>query len=271
MTEVLPGVLQLAAGNPGPLTGAGNATYLWLGRTPTLVDAGIGEVGHVEAIAAALIPGGLPLVQVVVTHAHGDHASGAAALRARWPSAQFFKWPWPALDVRYPVQWRALTDGQTIPAGDDALQVIHTPGHAPDHIVFWHAASRTLFGGDLLIAGSSVVIPGTRGGDLAAYLQSLQRVAALGPSRVLPAHGPGIDAPAALIERYSAHRAQREREVVTALASGAASIDELTDRVYRGVGPALRPAALESIHAHVNKLRDAGRVVERDGLLHLIS
>ena len=51
--------------------------------------------------------------------------------------------------------------------------MLHTPGHAPDHICLWHAESRTLFGGDLLIEGSTVVVPGTRGGDLIAYLDSL--------------------------------------------------------------------------------------------------
>ncbi len=101
-----------------------------------------------------------------------------------------------------------------VAAGDLSLEVLHTPGHAPDHICLWHAGSRTLFGGDLLIEGSTVVVPGTRGGDLIAYLASLSRVAALEPRQVLPAHGPAIDDPIGLIERYSAHRASREREVL---------------------------------------------------------
>ena len=69
--------------NPSPMTGAGNNTYLLDGAEPTLVDAGIGSPGHIEALAAALAD--RPLARVIVTHGHADHASGVPALRARWP------------------------------------------------------------------------------------------------------------------------------------------------------------------------------------------
>ena len=158
-----------------------------------------------------------------------------------------------------------MADGQVVAAGDVSLEVLHTPGHAPDHICLWHAGSRTLFGGDLLIEGSTVVVPGTRGGDLIAYLASLSRVAALEPRQVLPAHGPVIDDPIGLIERYSAHRASREREVLAAIESGAASVDAIVSAVYpRSAGP-LRLVAVETAHAHVNKLRDERRIVDDNG------
>ena len=270
MAEVLPGVLRLSAGNPGPLTGSGNFTYLCLGGTTTLIDAGVGEPAHLDAIAASLGPA-RSLQQVVVTHGHGDHTGGARALRGRWPEATFFKWPWRETDARQGVEWVGVGDGQLLAAGDLQLHVLHTPGHSPDHLCLWHEPSRTLFGGDLLIAGTTVVIPGTRGGDLSAYLQSLDAVSALRPARILPAHGPPIEDPVALIERYSAHRAARERDVIRALAEADGSATELTDRVYGSLAPAVQAAALESMHAHLNKLLAEGRVVRRGGHFHLIA
>ena len=232
MQPRLPGLVELDAGNPGPLTGTGNHTWLLTGQVPTLIDAGVGTRAHLDAIAAALEAVGQTLRQVVVTHAHSDHASGAPAISARWPGAVFSKWPWPTADSRYAVEWTAVADRQVMTAGDVSLEVVHTPGHAPDHICLWHSASRTLFGGDLLIEGSTVVVPGTRGGDLIDYLNSLARVAALAPRQVLPAHGSVIDDPIEIIERYSAHRASREREILAAISGGADSIDAIvSDRV----------------------------------------
>jgi len=260
MRRRLPGLVGLQAGNPGPLTGSGNHTWLLTGRVPTLIDAGVGDAGHLDAVEAALAEVGQHLAQVVVTHAHSDHASGAMAIVERWPAVSLLKVPWPEADGRFPAAWQALADGERLVAGDVELEVVQTPGHSPDHICLWHAETRTLFGGDLLIAGSTVVIPGTRGGDLAAYLRSLARVAALAPAEVLPAHGPVIGDPQALIERYSAHREAREREVLQAIASGAASIDAIVDVVYPSLDGPLRKVAVESAHAHVRKLVDEGRV-----------
>jgi glyoxylase-like metal-dependent hydrolase (beta-lactamase superfamily II) len=269
MQTRLPGLVGLDAGNPGPLTGDGNRTWLLTGAVPTLIDSGVGTVAHVDAIARALETVGQTLRQVVVTHAHSDHASGTPALAARWPDAVFMKWPWPDVDGRYPVMWTALADGQMVTAGDLLLEVLHTPGHAPDHICLWHAGSRTLFGGDLLIEGSTVVVPGTRGGNLIAYLDSLGRVAALEPRQVLPAHGPVIEDPIGLIERYSAHRTSREREVLAAIESGADSVEAIVSTVYPSLTGALRLVALETAQAHVNKLRDERRIVDDNGRLRV--
>jgi glyoxylase-like metal-dependent hydrolase (beta-lactamase superfamily II) len=267
MQTRLPGLLELNAGNPGPLTGAGNHTWMLTGAVPTLVDAGVGAPAHLDAVEAALDTAGQTLHLVVVTHAHPDHASGSMAIADRWPNAVFMKWPWPEADARYPVPWTAVSDGQIVRAGDVSLQVLHTPGHSPDHLCLWHPDSGTLFGADLLIAGSTVVVPGTRGGDLVAYLASLARVAALQPRQVLPAHGPVIDDPIGLIERYSAHRAVREREVLAALARGADTVEAIVTAVYPAITGPLRTVAIETVHAHVNKLRAERRIVDENGRL----
>ena len=74
---------------------------------------------------------------------------------AAHPDAIFAKYPWPEEDARYPVAWNPLRDGDIVRAGDEPLAVLHTPGHSPDHVVFWHEASRTAFTGDLAICVGS--------------------------------------------------------------------------------------------------------------------
>jgi glyoxylase-like metal-dependent hydrolase (beta-lactamase superfamily II) len=197
-----------------------------------------------------------------VTHAHSDHASGAPALAARWPRAAFGKLPWPERDTRWPVPWQKLADGDELDAGDVRLRVVHTPGHSPDHVCLFEPESRSLFCGDLVVAGSTVVIPGGRGGDLAAYLKSLDRVLALGPDRLLPAHGRAIHDPARVIASYIAHRRFREEQIVASLGRGPATPESLVEEIYPNLRPELREAALGSVLAHLIKLRDEGRAVE---------
>ncbi len=254
--------------NPGPITGDGNWTYLLRGRVPTLVDAGTGDPRHLQGVDAAL--GGDTLAQVLATHGHADHASGAAALARRFPAARFQKMPWPPRDSRWEVDWQPLADGDVVDAGDTTLRAIHTPGHSPDHLCFWHEESRTLLSGDLAIKGSTVWIPASLEGDLAAYLDSLERIIALAPHRLLPAHGAAIDEPVPLLRQYVEHRRRREAQIVAALESGAGALDDIVARVYAGLAPSLVPLARESALAHLAKLERERRAARRGDAWHII-
>ena len=254
--------IPLNACNPGPLTGAGNWTWLIPGRVPTLIDAGTGEPAFLDALQHAL--DGAVLVQVLVTHAHSDHASGITALKERMPHVRLRKMPWPERDTRWPAAWEPLADGDVIDTGDSALVAIHTPGHAPDHLCFWHEATRTLFGADLAMKDSTVFIPASQGGDLTAYLASIDRVIALDPARILPAHGAVMDDPPKVLRGYLDHRRAREAQIVTALGDGPADLDAMVARIYRRLTPALLPLARESLLAHLVKLEGEGRA-RRDG------
>lgn len=254
-------VRVLHADNPGLMTGDGNWTYLIPGAAPVLVDAGDGRAAHLDALAAEAPAG--PAI-VAVTHAHRDHVAGAPAIAERWPDARFHKWPWPEKDAAYQVGWRPLAGGERLPTAEGDLHVIHTPGHAPDHVSLWHEASRTAFTGDLLTLGSTVVILASQGGRLADYLTSLERVRALRPARLLPAHGPPVDAPDVLIQRYLDHRRQREEQVIAALHDGCGTVDALVGRIYPHVPPVSVPMAGESVRAHLQKLADEGRATRAD-------
>jgi glyoxylase-like metal-dependent hydrolase (beta-lactamase superfamily II) len=246
-------MLLVPAGNPSPWTGPdGNNTYLLTGRVPALVDAGVGEPGHLQSLDAAL--GGRALEIVLVTHSHPDHVNGIPALVERWPRVA----------IRNAAPDRCV-DGELIAAGDAVLRAVHTPGHAPDHFCFVDEVTRDVYCGDLARLGGTIVIPASAGGNLADYLASLRRIRDMSPRRLLPGHGPIVDDPETLIAQYLSHRAERESQIVDALARGDRSIDAIVSRVYRGVAPAVVRAAGDSVLAHLIKLRDEGRVAETTG------
>lgn len=237
------------AGNPGSYTGLGNNTWLLDGEQPALIDAGTGTAGHVQALAGAL--GGRPLARLLATHGHPDHVSGRPALVERWPALECWKWP-----AEGESGWRPLSDGQIVRAGDRALRVVFTPGHAADHVSFWDAGTRALYAGDMLIDGSTVLIPGSHGGGLRAYLDSLDRLMQLDPECVYPGHGNVIDRPGALMRQYVKHRLVRERQIRDLLAETGGDPDTLVARLYPALPEALRKAALLTVEAHLSKLRE---------------
>lgn len=233
--------LLIPAGNPSEWTGpTGNNTWLLPGRAPALVDAGVGDPDHIEALAHAL--DGAPLVRVLITHWHPDHVKGLPALRDRWPGAI-------VVDAA----------GDAVPAGDGILEIVPTPGHSPDHLCFFERASGDLYCGDMARRGGTIVIPARKGGDLRAYLASLQVMRALAPKRLLPGHGPIVDDPIALIDEYIAHRQKRERQILQAMLDGARTVEEIVRRVYPALPVSLSEAAADSVRAHLAKLRDDGR------------
>ena len=246
-------MILLPAGNPSAWTGpTGNNTYFLAGAVPTLIDAGVGNPDHLEALARAL--DGAPLAQVLLTHGHVDHVAGVPALRARWP----------AVDVRqFGTGAHPLLDGERIAAGDAACTVLHTPGHAPDHCCF--VAGADVLCGDLARIGGTIVIPASRGGDLSAYLASLRRVRDSNPARLLPAHGPIVDDPCTLIDEYLAHRRLRDEQIIDALRHGPSSPAAIVTRVYGALPHLLQDAAVDTVLAHLVKLRRDGLTREDEG------
>ncbi len=259
--------ILLQAHNPGPMTGSGNNTFLIIGSNggAVLIDAGVGDPRHLAELARELDGRDARLERVLVTHGHADHSGGAPALKAAYPRARFQKFLSAEMDGPSALVWEPLGDGDEIPIGEDRLTVVHTPGHSPDHLVFWDAAGRTAFTGDLVVSGSSVMIHTSRGGNLGQYMASLERVLRLKPARLLPGHGAAVSDPATLIQGYLDHRRDRERQVIGALAAGHSTVHAIADYIYDGLNPVLLPAARENVRAHLEKLKADGSAFEDNG------
>ena len=259
--------ILLSAHNPGPMTGRGNNTYLIAAANgpAALIDAGTGERRHLEELGAALAAAHARLTHVLVTHGHHDHSDGAVPLARAHPAAALHKYPG-ARDRDQPVPWQPLGDGDVIvTAGDERLIVLHTPGHAPDHVAFLHEASGTMFTGDLVTLGSSVMIDISGGGDLRQYLASLERVRALAPARLLPAHGPIVTDPHVVLTAYLDHRRMREGQVIEALRAGRSDVPAIAESIYDDLDPALMPAAHQNVRAHLDKLKADGLATDTGG------
>ena len=216
------------ADNPGPLTLTGTNTYLLGG---TVVDPGPDNERHLLEVLATG-----PVERILLTHRHPDHSAGAARL------SELSAAPVLAFGA-------GLSDGDRV----GGLVAVHTPGHAPDHLCFWHPESRTLLTGDL-IAGRGSIMVAPPDGDLEAYMASLERVRTLSPACILPGHGPEVLDAAAKIEEYVAHREEREARVAAALRSGASSLAEVVALAYADVPPRMRPYAELAAQAHLDKL-----------------
>ncbi len=240
-------VRRVLAPNPGLFTGPGTNSYVVAdGGEAVVIDPGPNIPEHVGAIELALA--GLAPVAVLVTHTHPDHAPAANPLADRLGVPALGAAPGPEFAPD-----RRLADGDLVPFGAVAAEAIATPGHTDDHLCF--RVGDVLFTGDHIMGGSTVVIE-----DLAAYLESLRRLLPLGLARLHPGHGPMIDDPAAEIEKYIAHRLDRERQVLAALGAGAGTVGEIVAAVYAEVDPALHPIAAHSVAAHLRKLAAEGTV-----------
>jgi glyoxylase-like metal-dependent hydrolase (beta-lactamase superfamily II) len=156
-----------------------------------------------------------------------------------------------------------IGEGDTIEGTEFGLEVLHTPGHAPNHLCFLLEEERVLFTGDTVLDGTySVVCPG-RGGDMGAYLSTLERLRKMRVSRLAPGHGDVIEEPRVRLDDYLAHRKQREQQVLRMLRKrGQAKIAELVDDIYQGddLPAPLIDAAGWQVHAHLLKLRADGKV-----------
>lgn len=255
------GIRCVLAPNPGMMTGPGTNTWLLGEAEVVVVDPGPETPAHLDAILAAA--GGAPIAGIWLTHAHPDHAKGVGPLAAR-TGAPVLAWPVPAPTYPIPglpVPDRALADGDPLTVDGRAWTAVHAPGHASDHLCFFRPDDRTLLTGDVVVGQGTVVIA-PPDGDLAAYLASLDKLAALDAAVLLPGHGDPIPQAAAKLAEYKAHRLAREAQVMARLAAGDDTIAAIVAAVYPGIAPALARVASRQVHGHLLKLVAEGRAAQ---------
>jgi glyoxylase-like metal-dependent hydrolase (beta-lactamase superfamily II) len=246
--------------NPGMMTGPGTNTYLVGRRDPILIDTGAGVPGYMAVLEEYLGERGWRgPSRVILTHRHVDHLGGVPQLRERFPGLPVAKMI--HKDAGLPEHTIDLRDGQVVEGDGVTLVPVHTPGHASDHLCYFLEEERALFSGDLILNGSTSVIP-DEDGDLADYMASLRRVQALGPRRIYPAHGAVIENAAEKIQEYIDHRMDRERQILSVLGNGARTIPDMVKIIYADVPEKLHVMAGKSVHSHLKKLVKDGRVAE---------
>lgn len=259
-------VQRLTAPNPGMMTGPGTNTYI-VGEAGAyvVIDPGPDLPEHIARLAQAV---GTGLKAIVCTHSHPDHSPGAPLLRDA---------------VGYPVEImglashataranstftpdRTLADGECLQVADSTLRVVHTPGHAANHLCLVLEEDRMLFSGDHVLNGSTTVVD-PPDGNMYAYVASLRRLALEEVDFILPAHGHVLGFARQAINKLIAHRLGREEKIAAALVrTGGGTLDDIVPVAYDDVNASLFPIAKRSLLAHLEKLVTDGRASLSEG------
>ncbi len=268
---LLKNLQRLTAPNPGVMTGPGTNTYL-VGDPDTgyaVIDPGPADPAHLERIWRA---GGGDIRMIVCTHSHPDHAPGARPLQAlcrnKPPILGLPSGPNARAASEFQPE-RALADGELLclaPQGSSGathtLRVVHTPGHAANHLCLILQEDGVLFSGDHVLNGSTTLVD-PPDGDMNLYLASLDKLLLCGEQDgvqfIAPAHGyvmggPQREAREAL-ERLKAHRLAREAKVIRVMqAHPQGSLDDWLAQVYDDVPERMWPVARRSLMAHLARI-----------------
>lgn len=274
------GVRRILAPNPSPMTFRGTNTYIVGRGHVAVIDPGPLSKAHLAAILDAVKAE--TVTHIFVTHSHLDHsplarplsqATGAPVLAygasdagrsavMRQLAKDGLAGGGEGVDADFAPD-ELLFDTQTVSGEDWSLTAIRTPGHFGNHLCF--AMGDTVFTGDHVMGwASSLVSPPD--GDLTAFMASCDRLAQV-PARVFHAgHGAPVTDPAQRLHWLIAHRKSREAQILEALDSGCGTATSLTRKVYTDINPALLPAAMRNVFAHLIDLEHRN-LVSRQGPL----
>lgn len=269
--DLMPGLRRVLAPNPSPMTGRGTNSYLVGRGAVALIDPGPDDPAHLAALLAALEPGER-ISHIFVTHAHRDHsalavraagATGAPVCAFGNATAGRSDLMQALADRERPLGGegadsafrpdRSLADGESITHGDWTLRACHTPGHFGNHLCLqWQ---DQVFSGDHVMGWStSIVAPPD--GDMAAYMQSLDRLAGLEARILWPGHGDPVTDPAARIRDLADHRRARARAILAVLQTGPATPREVAVAIYTETPPTLLGAAALNVFAHLIEMTE---------------
>ena len=255
-------VKKITAPNPGVFTGGGTNTYLVGREDLTLIDPGPNIKEHIDEIIRV---GENKIKRILVTHTHTDHSPAAL------PISKVLNVPMYGRLIDGESSWEdntfipdvILNDADIIKTDEYTLEVIHTPGHASNHLCFLIKELNCLITGDHIMDGSTVVI-GPPDGNMADYLESLNKLFKYKIDCLAPGHGNFMYEPKKIIESIIRHRLSREAKVLRRLEDvGDIDLESLTAIVYDDVPEQLHPIAKFSLEAHLLKLLKEG-VIKKD-------
>jgi glyoxylase-like metal-dependent hydrolase (beta-lactamase superfamily II)/8-oxo-dGTP pyrophosphatase MutT (NUDIX family) len=264
---LLKNLMRLTAPNPGVMTGPGTNSYL-VGDPDTgyiVIDPGPADDGHVQNIWRAA---GGNIRMIVCTHSHADHSPGAKplqALCAEQPPILGLASRTTARANSFFVPDRELAHDEQLvlqSAHTDVrhtLRVLHTPGHAANHLCLVLEEDGLLFSGDHVLNGSTTVID-PPDGNMNDYLTSLDLLTQACDDWqiefILPAHGYVLGFARKSITHLKAHRLQREAIIMAAMqALPEGTLQAWVEHAYADVPPRLWPVAARSLQAHVDRIR----------------
>ncbi|MBS0428008.1 MAG: MBL fold metallo-hydrolase [Proteobacteria bacterium] len=272
---LLRNVMRLTAPNPSAMTGPGTNSYI-VGDADSgyvIIDPGPNDFDHVGRLWRATNGN---IRAIVCTHSHADHAPGAMPLQALCkdtnppilglPSAPTARSssrfsPDRALHhlERLELNGRLLEDGSGRRV-THTLRVIHTPGHAANHLCLVLEEDGLLFSGDHILNGSTTVID-PPDGNMTEYLDSLdvldEACIELRADFILPAHGHVLGFARGAIAKLKSHRLQREAKIASAMRRvPLGTIDDWLPIAYADTPKHLWPVAARSLQAHVERIRE---------------
>ena len=253
VVELSPLVRRITAGNGSVFTGPGTNTYLVGKEEVTVIDPGPAMQKHIDVITAAA-PN---IKQILVTHTHPDHSPGVRLLKEKLdiPAYGMLTNSSKNQDQTFSPE-RILDDGEVFQEEEFSIEVVHTPGHASNHLCFILKEEKLIFTGDHIMNGSTVVI-GPPDGNMKQYIQSLEKLKEYDVEKIAPGHGELLENPHEVADWIINHRLEREKKVFQALQEATKGTpDTLVEKVYDDVDPSLFPIAKASLLAHLIKLEE---------------
>ena len=266
--QVEPGIARVLAHNPSAFTYYGTQTYLAGEDEVAVIDPGPDLPEHLDALESAIA--GRRVVAIMCTHTHRDHSPAARPLAERTGAPIIGCAPLaletvgPRADASFDGDYapdRVLHDGEELEVDGKPITAIATPGHTSNHLCFAHGDA--LFSGDHVMGWSTtVVVPPD--GDMAAYMQSLDKLRQRDDRVYYPAHGPAVTKPQQYVRHLMGHRMQREKQILKLAGEKPRPIPDIVANAYPGLDARLVVAAGGSVLAHLLDLQRRG-LVEQQG------